>query len=113
MINDRGRIKWSPFLIPEHKKRIAQLYEAEDDIQQPVLDEQMLDTLQETISSAIECHYEVTITYHHGKRNKNNIFGLIRKVDPYKRMIIIDSFDENGQTFNIPLQLIINIKIGR
>lgn len=112
MINDRGRIKWSPFLIPEHKKRIAQLYEAEDDIQQPDLDEQMLDTLQETISSAIEYHQEVTITYHHSKRNKN-ICGLIRKVDPYTRMIIIDSLDVNGQTFNIPLQLIINIKIGR
>jgi hypothetical protein len=34
-MNDRGRIKWSPFLIPEHKKRLAQMYEEEDDVKQP------------------------------------------------------------------------------
>ncbi|WP_052836020.1 YolD-like family protein [Thermobacillus composti] len=82
-MNDRGRIKWSPFLIPEHKKRLAQMYEEEDDVKQPEIDEQMLDTLQATISSAIANRKEITITYYQDKRNKTAC-GLIRNVDPYR-----------------------------
>ncbi|MGG1638802.1 YolD-like family protein [Paenibacillus sp. NRS-1760] len=58
-------------------KRNAQLYNAEDDVQMPELDEQMLDSLQETISIAIEYHYFITITFHRNNRN-NLVSGRIR-----------------------------------
>ncbi|MGO4695437.1 YolD-like family protein [Paenibacillus sp. 2TAB26] len=108
-MKDRGRIKWAPFLIPQHKQRIAQLYVAEDDVKQPELDEQMLDTLQETISLALEYNREISITYHSNKRNCM-VMGLVRKVDLNTQIIKIESV-AGKESFNIPLQSIINIQI--
>ncbi|QNR65323.1 YolD-like family protein [Paenibacillus peoriae] len=108
MINDRGRIKWAPFLIPEHRKRIAQLYEQEDDVEQPELDEQMLDTLQETIVMAVESEWVVNIQFYRSKR-LNNIRGVIHKVDPVSRKIEVENLD--GQRVGIDFQMITNISI--
>jgi hypothetical protein len=39
------------------------MYEAQDDVKHPELDEQLLEQLKETITEAIEEHREVTVTY--------------------------------------------------
>ncbi len=72
--------------------------------------EQMLDTLQETISMAIEYHSEVTVTYHRNKRN-NKVLGHIRKVDLNMKTIKIESLSGN-ESLTLPLQSIINIQIS-
>ncbi|MFC5402386.1 YolD-like family protein [Cohnella soli] len=88
MIHDRGRIKWAPFLIPEHKKRIAQMYESEEDVQRPELDEQFVEELQETINYAINEDAEVLVTYHLNNRF-HTISGAIYKVDPFSQEIVL------------------------
>jgi hypothetical protein len=90
MINDRGRKKWAPFLMPEHKKRIAEMYMEEYDVHQPELDEQMLEQLQETIAEAIERETEVSVTYHSNKR-VHTCFGKITKVNPFMRELFLDN----------------------
>ncbi|RRJ54775.1 YolD-like family protein [Paenibacillus oralis] len=107
-MNDRGRIKWSPFLIPEHKKLIAQFYESEEDVNQPELDEQVLEILQETIQNAIELCSEVRINYYRGRRNRS-IYGTIKKVDPLTKVLTIAEVD--GAEFRIPFQEITDIDI--
>lgn len=108
MNSDRGRIKWAPFLIPEHRKRIAQMYEEEDDIEQPELDEQMLDTLQDTIVMAVESEQVVNVQFYRNKR-LNNVRGVIHKIDPYSRKIEMRSLD--GQRVGISFQMITNISL--
>ncbi|WP_059040736.1 YolD-like family protein [Paenibacillus rubinfantis] len=107
MINDRGRIKWSPFLIPEHKKRIAQLYEAEDDVRQPELDEQHVEQLQETLSEAIEHGSAITVTYYADRRHRS-IEGLIFKVDLLSGVLVLDCA---GDRVRIRFDSLINVRI--
>jgi hypothetical protein len=107
MINDRGRIKWQPFLIPEHKKRISQMYVAEDDVIQPELDEQMLEQLQETIAEAIERRVEVVVTFHVNKRFRT-VSGMVYKADPFSHEIILDS---SGERIKIRFEYITNLQM--
>lgn len=106
MINDRGRIKWSPFLIPQHKKRIAQWYEAETDVNKPEFDEQFFEQLQETIVKALEGGAEVSVTYHASKRF-STVNGVILKVDPFTREMILDS---KGERFKIRMDSITDLQ---
>lgn len=108
MINDRGRIKWAPFLIPEHKKRIAQFYEALDEVNKPELDEQFLEQMQETIAEAMETGAEVTVTFHVHKQFRT-IEGTIYRVDPFTREITLDS--SGGERVRIRFDYITNFQM--
>jgi len=108
-VKDRGRIKWSPFLIPQHKKRIAMFYESEDDVKQPELDEQLIEKIQTVLSAAMEDECEVNVVYYQTRRRKESI-GIVKKVDPIMNLILIDSRTE-GCAIKIPFKDIGDIEI--
>jgi len=107
MIHDRGRIKWSPFLIPEHKKRIAEFYEAENDEAQPELDEQYKDQLQTTLWEAIELKAPICVTYYTERRQKS-IEGLICKIDKHEKMLTLDC---DGDRARIRFDSLISVRL--
>src|SRR5690625_6057510 len=41
MIKDRGTIKWTSLMLPEHVQLLKQLWEEEEQQNEPILDEQM------------------------------------------------------------------------
>lgn len=82
MIKDRGRKKWAPFLIPEHKVRIAQFYQEELQEEKPEIDEAHLMDLQQTICEALTNRSQVTISFY-SNRDKQliRVEGQVSKMD--------------------------------
>ena len=103
-IHDRGRIKWAGFYIPEHKKVLARLYEEQNDVVQPILDEQRLEELQEVLSEAIQLNRTVRVTYYDKKR-MNSAVGTITKITT-DGLLYVDAGD---RPVKIPLQTITDI----
>ncbi|RAK15460.1 YolD-like protein [Anoxybacillus vitaminiphilus] len=53
-MRDRGNIKWTGFLIPEHREMLKHLYEVNQHmVEKPLLDEQKFDELNEVIHKAM------------------------------------------------------------
>ncbi|PID16896.1 hypothetical protein CSV63_03115 [Sporosarcina sp. P34] len=78
---DRGKIKWTSLMLPEHLERLRK-WQAEDDyIDQPQLDQLDWDNIQETLETALkrQCETEIKIwqdgkiVYHQGKIKEINI----------------------------------------
>lgn len=88
MIRDRGIIKWAPFTMPEQRKMLAKMYEAGNDIKQPILEEQMLSELDDRLAEAIHDNHTVKMSYYENKRIRS-ILGVISKVDPIEGVIHI------------------------
>lgn len=100
-------MKWTPFMIPEHKKLLAKLYESENDVLMPELDDQLFEGFQETIEIALENNNEICIEYYAAKRIQS-IYGRLEKIEPITRTIsFVPSCGEPSK--KISLQEITNI----
>ena len=71
MIKDRGKIKWTAFMLPEHNKEIGKLYREMSSVEKPVLDEQQLERLDALVKEAIRDQFTVKLVYYKGKRLLN------------------------------------------
>lgn len=79
MIRDRGRIKWTSMMLPEHVKLLRDLVKEDEYEQKKDIDEQQLEWMNKVVSTAIECNQFVMITYyqqHHYKRKIGKICGV-------------------------------------
>ncbi|MED4456138.1 YolD-like family protein [Metabacillus fastidiosus] len=54
MIKDRGIIKFTAMMLPEHKGSLKQLLEDEKKIPKPILDEQRIEEIETIILNAME-----------------------------------------------------------
>ena len=68
MIKDRGKIKWTAFMLPEHNKEIGKLYREMGAIEKPILDEQQLERIDALVKEAIRDQFTVKLVYYEGKR---------------------------------------------
>ncbi|MFE7060839.1 YolD-like family protein [Sutcliffiella sp. NPDC057660] len=93
-IRDRGTIKWTSMMLPEHVKLLRDwtkedLYETK-----PELDEQRLEEMNELFCEAMETGKEVTITYYE-KRRYHLFVGAVHHLDAYQRRLhVVDKFGE-------------------
>ncbi|PLR99832.1 YolD-like family protein [Bacillus sp. T33-2] len=94
MIRDRGRIKWTAMMLPEHVQFLRDwakedTYDAEREI-----DEQQLELMNETISRAMEFNSPVAIT-HYRNRQYELVIGKIHYCDELgKKLHVVDRFGE-------------------
>lgn len=65
---DRGSIKWTALMLPEHVKEIREWYESDNDIQEPEYDEYSLNALAEDLNIAYKAKSNVRILYWINKR---------------------------------------------
>jgi hypothetical protein len=80
VIRDRGNIKWTAMMLPEHVELLRE-WKKEDAYQtQPELDEQRLEEMNELICEAMEFHDHLKFTYHHN-RQLNYLTGHIHYID--------------------------------
>lgn len=94
MIRDRGRIKWTSMMLPEHVKLLRD-WAKEDLYEKKVeIDEQQLEMMNGTISEAME--FEKTVTITHFRRNHYElVIGTIHYWDETNQNLhIVDRFDE-------------------
>jgi len=86
---DRGNKKWTSLMLVEHRKRLKELKEHEDDREKPTLDDQEMAVINFKLQQAIDNNLEVKINYYESKRFKT-IIGEIKKVDINRKEIVIN-----------------------
>ncbi|WP_241139362.1 YolD-like family protein [Bacillus mycoides] len=66
---DRGMMRWAPFsAIKEQFEGLSELYEKQNEVLMPILDEQKLELINEIVCCAIAENKQVSISYQ--KQNK-------------------------------------------
>ncbi|WP_339148390.1 YolD-like family protein [Sutcliffiella sp. BMC8] len=107
MIRDRGNIKWTSLMLPEHVKMIRQHYLEEDYQSKPEIDEQQHELLNEKINEALEFGSEVEIKYFEDHKVKSFI-GTIHFVNVMEKKLHV--VDQTGQKKYIKLLDLIDIQ---
>lgn len=108
MIRDRGRIKWTSMMLPEHVKLLRDWVKEDRYEQKREMDEQQLELMNGILSEAIEYDQYVTIT-HYRNRNYEIVIGKIHYWDELtQRLRVIDRFEE---VHRIPMDAIADIRM--
>jgi hypothetical protein len=94
MIRDRGRIKWTSMMLPEHVKLLRDWAQEDQYEQQRQLDEQQLEQLNETILEAMEYNHPVSITYYRQRRYELVVGKIHYWNDLGKKLHVVDKFEE-------------------
>lgn len=94
MIRDRGRIKWTSMMLPEHVKLLRDWAKEDMYVQAKELDEQQLEVMNETILEAMEFNKTVAVTYY-----RNRVYELVMGTIHYwddlgQKLHIMDHFQE-------------------
>jgi YolD-like protein len=106
MICDRGNIKWTAMMLPEHVKLLRQFDKTHDIVEKPVLDEQKLDQLNDLIFEAMEFNSLLEFTYYH-RGSTETVEGKIHYIDIHKKELRIEI--QNGDILRMKLSDIIEI----
>ncbi|MEH7308267.1 YolD-like family protein [Neobacillus drentensis] len=108
MIRDRGRIKWTSMMLPEHVKLLRDWVKEDLYEQKREMDEQQLELMNEILSEAVEYDQYVTIT-HYRNRNYEIVIGKIHYWDELaQRLHVKDRFEE---VHRIPMDAIADIRL--
>ena len=87
-IKDRGNKKWTAMMLIEHRKKLKELKEHEDDRKKPILDDQEKAVINSRLHQALERNLKVKIKYYRDKRFKT-ISGRIKRVDMNRKEVVI------------------------
>lgn len=109
MIRDRGRIKWTSMMLPEHVKMLRDWVKEDSYEQRKELDEQQLETMNETLAEAMEFNQKVAITYFH-RHNYELCIGNVHYWDELAHKLHI--VDSSGSAQLIPINTIADIKLA-
>lgn len=99
-IRDRGRIKWTAMMLPEHVAIIRDYIAHDGKVKKPVLDEWDLRQLEESIGLALTQNAEIKLKYW---RDGDILTrgGKILKVDTGRRLLYVeDPFDTTAYSLD-------------
>lgn len=102
MLKDRGTIKWTSLMLPEHVELLKQLWKETEKVSKPIIDPQMIDVFRREIYEAYIQKNEITIRYYEDGYFKEET-GYISSFNQRKKMVQF----ENGE--NISLRQIVSI----
>jgi len=75
-------------MLIEHRKKLKELKEHEDDRKKPILDDQEKAVINSRLHQALERNLKVKIKYYRDKRFKT-ISGRIKRVDMNRKEVVI------------------------
>ncbi|MDR6998636.1 YolD-like family protein [Neobacillus niacini] len=108
MIRDRGRIKWTSMMLPEHVKLLRDWVKEDGYENRKEMDEQQLELMNEILLESIEFDQFVTITYFRN-RNYEIVIGKIHYWDEMtQKLHVVDRFEG---AHRIPLREIADIRL--
>jgi len=107
-LKDRGNKKWTAMMLIEHRKRLKELKESEKDRKKPILDDQEKEEINYKLQQAVQNNQPVEIKYHEDKRFKT-ASGVIKKVDSYRKEVIIS--EEVGEQQKISLNNLLDLRL--
>lgn len=106
-VKDRGRIKWTALMLPEHVEMIREWYAKDELVEKPELTEDDLQLLQEELDIALKRQCEVVmqswkagVIYEHR--------GTIEGIDARSRMIVCR---EGETTHRLSIDRVVSIVI--
>lgn len=105
MIKDRGMIKWTSLMLPEHVNRLKELWEEDEQLHLPILDEQQLAEMNDLLYQAYEQQLTVRVTWHDTLK-KHFSLGKITSVHLDEQTIDLQTTDREQK---IPTINILNI----
>ncbi|WP_299090315.1 YolD-like family protein [uncultured Metabacillus sp.] len=94
MIKDRGSIKWTSMMLPEHVKLLREYEKNLDKIKKPILDELQLEEINNTICEAMEYNKELVFTYYDNGDIKLYV-GHIHYLDELKKEVRLIGFHQD------------------
>ncbi|SHF55195.1 YolD-like family protein [Ornithinibacillus halophilus] len=107
MVHDRGSIKWTSLMLPEHVALLEEMWHTDKKISKPILDEQEIEMINQELMQAYTQKEEIRLTVYH-KGSLIQYVGIIEKVLPTQSKIVLKvSRDET-----IPVLLSNIIKTG-
>ncbi|MBO1515071.1 YolD-like family protein [Metabacillus bambusae] len=106
VIKDRGSIKWTAMMLPEHVKLLREYNESLDKVEMPTLDEDQLEEINQKIYEAMEYNKELVFTYF--DRGDIKLFiGHVHFIDGLKKELRI--FNSHGDKFFIKFEDILRV----
>ncbi|MCF6137690.1 YolD-like family protein [Pseudalkalibacillus berkeleyi] len=106
-IRDRGNIKWTSMMLPEHVKLLRDWKEEERIWNRPELDEQKLEEMNEIINEAMAHNQTLSFVYFEDYDYKI-LIGNIHYADSFRKELRI--VDEFGDRLDLKLQNILDIR---
>jgi hypothetical protein len=100
MNRDRGTIKWTAMMLPEHVKMLREHQNGLNYGRKPVLDEQKYEEFNETICMAMEDNSLLEFTYYQ-KGETKQLAGHIHYVDELKKQLRVIDQRAKVQFLNI------------
>lgn len=108
-IKDRGNIKWTSLMLVEHRKKLENLKNSENNKKKPQLSEDELKRLNYIFQKAISENLIVEIKYYYQK-NFHHCKGKIIKIKSFPAKIILNN-DENENKIEILKNDIVDINL--
>ncbi|MFJ7637102.1 YolD-like family protein [Peribacillus sp. NPDC097264] len=94
MIHDRGRIKWTSMMLPEHVKMLRDWVAEDSHEARRILDEQQFEEMNAVMGEAMEEGREVMIAYYDRTRYQLLIGSIHYYDECLQRLHIIDHFQQ-------------------
>lgn len=93
-IRNRGNIKWTSLMLPEHVKELRRyIHEEYYDVPEQSIDEQQMEEMNELILEAMEYNFPLTFIIYKNRRLES-IVGNIHFVDSIKMEFRIIDFQD-------------------
>lgn len=90
MLNDRGNIKWTSMMLPEHLVEIKKWKQEQFHDKKRDLTEWEIEEIEQTIQRAFKLRKLVKLTlWEHNK--PHNLVGLVTGADVYKKELLLDT----------------------
>ncbi|WP_078553087.1 YolD-like family protein [Bacillus alkalicellulosilyticus] len=108
MIRDRGNIKWTAMMLPEHVELLRELKEEQTRKGKPELDEQKLMEMNDTICEAMVDNEWLAFTYYENY-DYHCLVGKVHYFDEMrKRLHIVDYFEEKHL---LAIEYIVDVRV--
>ncbi|HLQ72379.1 MAG TPA: YolD-like family protein [Bacillota bacterium] len=109
MLRDRGTIKWTSLMLPEHVALLKEMWEEDNKVPKPDIDEQEMEIMNEKIRMAYHHNEDVRLSVHENGKI-TTVVGLIKRIDVQTNTIYLLKDRGNGTT-PIPFYHIIAIDV--
>ncbi|MFP7695333.1 YolD-like family protein [Bacillus subtilis] len=106
MLRDRGTIKWTSMMLPEHLTQLKQDLIDVSKIEKPSLDDQQIEEMDLLVSEALEFNKELKFKlFHNGF--VENVTGRVHYINFEQQKLHVK--DQNGNTVYINMNNIIGV----
>ncbi|PAE16966.1 hypothetical protein CHH91_06910 [Virgibacillus sp. 7505] len=109
MVNDRGKIKWTSLMLPEHVEMLQQMGREIGKTMPPIIDEQQLEELEQKMRSIQVGKTKVSMMYRKG-RDAEHASGVVTGLKQSGQYLLLDTKD-SLYPLRIPFDHIIDITL--